>query len=174
MKLPENITTEFLSQLATEFSLKLKYKHNRPLKSGKIVNDFAEIFGFTDWNSLNKHLNQNQTLKTINIPINSPDKDPNKLIVVYIQPWEETERGWGTRPDGISIHRSEDVVSKHCNEIMDEQEQRFGSEVPDEYSRPLTGYHYKAHIKQSKFDEIFQNDRYYRSYNHSFDWITKI
>lgn len=51
---------------------------------------------------------------------------------VYRQDWLESERGWGIRPDGYSLHRNRvdrDVYVQHYWSQMPDQ-------VPDEYSRP--------------------------------------
>lgn len=49
----------------------------------------------------------------------------------YIETWTESERGWGTRPDGISIHKSKEDYQIYMEKFCKEQ----SSEVPDEYSR---------------------------------------
>ena len=46
--------------------------------------------------------------------------------------WLESERGWGVRPDGYSLHLSdEDRVS-----FIEAYWDTMPDEVPDEYSRP--------------------------------------
>lgn len=52
-----------------------------------------------------------------------------KLVV---QEWEESERGWGVRPDGYSFHLSE----KDLSEYIERYWARMPKEIPDEYSRP--------------------------------------
>jgi hypothetical protein len=52
IKLPENTTPEFVSQLATELSVILKDKYNKPIGSGKLINDLSDMFGHKDWNTL--------------------------------------------------------------------------------------------------------------------------
>lgn len=51
---------------------------------------------------------------------------------ILYQEWEESERGWGVRPDGYSLHKDEasrkGYIEKYWNGMPDE--------VPDEYSRP--------------------------------------
>ncbi len=51
--------------------------------------------------------------------------------VVYVS-WEESERGWGTRPDGISLHLTKEDFKVFLEKYWD----RMPKEVPDEYSRP--------------------------------------
>ncbi len=60
---------------------------------------------------------------------------------VIVQKWEESERGWGVRPDGYSLHRTEEdraaYVKAHWDSLPDE--------APDEYSRP-SGSPYEADV----------------------------
>lgn len=51
--------------------------------------------------------------------------------VVY-QEWLESERGWGQRPDGISLHK--DLAQRDA--FIKAYEKSLPEEVPDEYSRP--------------------------------------
>lgn len=53
--------------------------------------------------------------------------------VMYAQEWLESERGWGTRPDGYSLHPSPDVALKFIQAYWDQ----MPNTVPDEYSRPI-------------------------------------
>jgi hypothetical protein len=51
---------------------------------------------------------------------------------VVVQKWEESERGWGTRPDGYSLHLTE----KDREAFVKAYWKGMPSEAPDEYSRP--------------------------------------
>ena len=51
---------------------------------------------------------------------------------LVVQKWEESERGWGNRPDGYSLHLSEDDRNKYISDYWDRQPKQ----VPDEYERP--------------------------------------
>lgn len=68
---------------------------------------------------------------------------------VIVQRWEESERGWGVRPDGYSLHPSEEARAKYVREYWAEQP----DQVPDEYSRPC-GEPYEAEV-----DLQFAKDR---------------
>lgn len=59
-------------------------------------------------------------------------KKPSILALYGIE-WEESERGWGTRPDGFSFHRSLEESEMYVEDFMAKQPK----EVPAEYSRPL-------------------------------------
>lgn len=48
------------------------------------------------------------------------------------QRWEESERGWGVRPDGFSLHLSDEDRTGFIEEYWES----MPDEVPDEYSRP--------------------------------------
>jgi hypothetical protein len=51
---------------------------------------------------------------------------------VYLQYWEESEKGWGIRPDGCSLHIDVEEHKKYINSIY---ENRKINEVPNEYDR---------------------------------------
>lgn len=59
---------------------------------------------------------------------------------LFIQHWEESERGWGIRPDGYSLHLTRQDAVDYVKKAMDNQEQYYIKQgvkgVPDEYSRP--------------------------------------
>jgi hypothetical protein len=51
--------------------------------------------------------------------------------------WEESERGWGIRPDGYSLHLTKEDSEAFVKEYWDTMPDRGpNGEVPDEYSRP--------------------------------------
>jgi hypothetical protein len=52
---------------------------------------------------------------------------------VLLQYWEESERGWGVRPDGASLHKDMDSHKEYVDRIYDARE--FENVVPDEYDR---------------------------------------
>ena len=70
---------------------------------------------------------------------------------VWIQKWEESERGWGTRPDGYTLHKSRGDINLYLKAMRDRETawmKQTGSApnyVPDEYSRPC-GEPYEADI----------------------------
>lgn len=51
--------------------------------------------------------------------------------VVY-QSWLETERGWGQRPDGFTLHRNEEEHQEFVRNYWSE----MPTPTPEEYSRP--------------------------------------
>ncbi|MFA6234062.1 MAG: hypothetical protein WC824_07710 [Bacteroidota bacterium] len=58
-------------------------------------------------------------------------------MVAWVQKWEETERGWGIRPDGFSIHATKEGSLARLDNMRDrEAKMGYGSNnVPDEYTR---------------------------------------
>lgn len=56
------------------------------------------------------------------------------LELAICQLWEESERGWGCRPDGFSLHLTDEDRLKYIKEYWDRQPD---GPAPDEYSRPL-------------------------------------
>ena len=56
--------------------------------------------------------------------------------VAYLQHWEESERGWGVRPDGLSMHPDEESAKLYRDRIIAINETPSGLGVPNEYDRP--------------------------------------
>ena len=73
----------------------------------------------------------------------------NKVI---LQLWEESERGYGSRPDGCSIHIDEKIQK----EYTDISYKNRGDDVPDVYER-LVGDPFFAFIEDGLF-EILKRD----------------
>lgn len=88
---------------------------------------------------------------------------PSSLIVV-VQDWEESERGWGTRPDGISIHLTEEDRSAYCeNYWREERKRNAGGGTPDEYEREA-GRPWKAEITDLEAIKLVTQHRSQRIY----------
>lgn len=54
---------------------------------------------------------------------------------VFVQDWEESERGWGTRPDGFTLHLTMDAHKTYVEAFWKRQKARLGEATPDEYTR---------------------------------------
>ncbi len=80
--------------------------------------------------------------------------------VVYVN-WEESERGWGTRPDGCSLHLTEKDYKTFLKDYWDKQPDR----IPDEYSRPV-GRAVPAHVCSELYEKIKQTDSGLRLMDH--------
>lgn len=75
----------------------------------------------------------------------------NKTVLV--QNWEESERGWGVRPDGFTVHVSRvqrDKYVKWYNETYNNL-----SEAPDEYTR-VSGDPIEVEVSDALFEKIRQ------------------
>ena len=69
---------------------------------------------------------------------------------VFLQHWEESERGWGIRPDGCSLHFTLEDRQKYIDSIY---KNRNASNVPDEYDR-ICGEAIEVSIKEELYDSI--------------------
>jgi hypothetical protein len=72
----------------------------------------------------------------------------NKVILQF---WEESERGWGIRPDGCSIHISETNRENFVKSIYSLRNE--SDDVPDIYER-INGEQVIAFIEDGLFKEL--------------------
>lgn len=79
---------------------------------------------------------------------------------VWVQKWEESERGWGCRPDGHTLHLEREHIELFLRNLRKrETEDKPSDYVPAEYSRPcgtpyltaLSNQDLIAHLKASDF-----------------------
>ena len=68
------------------------------------------------------------------------------MTTVVVQKWEESERGWGVRPDGYSLHPDIAALKRYIAAYW----KKMPDGVPDEYSRP-SGTPYLADINDIDF-----------------------
>lgn len=54
------------------------------------------------------------------------------VMIVYATQWIESERGWGQRPDGFSLHLTKQNADEYIKAYWDS----MPDAVPDEYSAP--------------------------------------
>ena len=73
----------------------------------------------------------------------------NKLIIC--QKWEEIERGWGTRPDGFSLHVSIESLKK-----LIVQQRQLAEEYPEEFSVP-DGQSYPYETDDATYQVLVDN-----------------
>ncbi len=74
----------------------------------------------------------------------------NKTVVC--QDWLESERGWGTRPDGCSLHLNKLDLEKFVKAYW----ARMPDETPDEYSRPC-GQAYLVDVSDEIYSKILES-----------------
>ena len=89
---------------------------------------FTEVFGTKRGSS---RLDLEQTIGT-------PDTTTYEVIC---QGWEESERGWGQRPDGYSLHLTEEDRASYIKAYWDSMPDK----APAEYERPC-GSPYKCSV----------------------------
>ena len=75
--------------------------------------------------------------------------DEKKTHTVICQKWLESERGWGTRPDGYSLHLTE----ADRKQFIDAYWADMPDTAPDEYSRP-DGTPYECTVSEEIFARI--------------------
>jgi hypothetical protein len=82
--------------------------------------------------------------------------------IVLCRNWEESERGWGVRPDGISLHLTEQDYKQYVENYWSTMPDR----APDEYSRPATfGNLYEVKASDELYKEIEESKNGIRVYN---------
>ncbi len=55
------------------------------------------------------------------------------IYSVYAVEWTEYERGWGSRPDGVSLHKSKEAAEKYVSDY--DKKYNNESSAPDEYTK---------------------------------------
>lgn len=85
-----------------------------------------------------------------------------KKYVVICQKWEESERGWGVRPDGYSLH----LTLGDCKSYIKAYWKKMPDAVPDEYSRP-SGDPYECEIDNKIYLQIKKKGSY-RAYSNDY------
>lgn len=65
------------------------------------------------------------------------------------QKWLESEQGWGTRPDGYSLHMND--LDRET--YVDEYWETMPKEVPQEYSRP-DGTAYWCPVSEETYEKV--------------------
>jgi hypothetical protein len=54
---------------------------------------------------------------------------------VICQKWEESEAGWGTRPDGYTLHLTREHRDRYVKDFYEKQRKLLGEATPPEYTR---------------------------------------
>ena len=75
------------------------------------------------------------------------------ISMVYLQYWEESERGWGIRPDGCSLHID---LAHHKLYISKIYEDRDINDVPYEYDR-VVGDPIQVIVSDDIFNQVKNN-----------------
>lgn len=70
----------------------------------------------------------------------------NKVVCLL---WEESERGWGCRPDGYSLHHTPSDMEAYIRQYNASRQKA----VPDEYDRPCSS-HYFVYVSDEAYLKI--------------------
>ena len=104
------------------------------------------------WELANELWGEIKTIEENNVDLSSYQP-------VVVQQWEESERGWGTRPDGVSVHLTEQNLKMYLEGYYAELAAEHREVAPHEYSRPvmrpmtvLAPIDIYASVDKSKFD----------------------
>jgi len=71
------------------------------------------------------------------------------MNAVYKQNWIESERGWGIRPDGVSLHLSIDECATYIKKYWE----GMPDDAPDEYSRP-SGHPILVEVSDEVYNKV--------------------
>jgi len=88
---------------------------------------------------------------------------PAEWISVFCQDWEESERGWGTRPDGHTLHLTKEAHREHVKNFYDNQHKIFldhglkEGDTPDEYTRIGNGFRQIA-VRHDTWEKVRDAD----------------
>lgn len=78
-------------------------------------------------------------------------------MIVLCQRWEESEKGWGVRPTGYSLHLTEDdlkeYIKLHWGTYVPPRES-----PPDEYERPA-GLFYCTKITSEVYNKLLRSKK---------------
>ena len=101
----------------------------------------------------------------------APTQTIDDKVLVCLE-WEESERGWGTRPDGFSLHKSK----ADCKDYVAEYWNKLPNKVQDEYERPIDGIApYFVKTTQKLYDEVIKSKNGIRIYdNKMFKELDKV
>lgn len=58
---------------------------------------------------------------------------------VYAVFWEESEAGWGCRPDGVTVHVTKALAEEYINKVHADYLKKYGNVTPGCYSRVSCG-----------------------------------
>lgn len=76
---------------------------------------------------------------------------------VICQVWEESERGWGCRPDGFTLHLTREDRDAFVEAFWKRQKEQLGASTPDEYTR-TSGDPYKCPVNEAILAQITESE----------------
>lgn len=83
-----------------------------------------------------------------------PPKE-EKTFTIVVQKWEESEAGWGCRPDGWTMHLNVEAHAKYMKDFSDRQAADYAKTrtVPAEYTRP-DGNAYPMDVDEETYEKV--------------------
>jgi hypothetical protein len=82
-------------------------------------------------------------------------KKTGRPYILVCQEFEESESGWGTRPDGYSLHRTHEESTRFTKIIVAkwrrEEQKEYGGSIPSVYSRPA-GPPFEVKVDKKTYD----------------------
>lgn len=98
-------------------------------------------------------------VKVISILLAAMQEEPEtSMWDAHMVEWTESERGWGQRPDGASLHATAEDAKKYIADYWEREKERNPSgETPDEYSRPDSDG-FPVLVSKDVFDKIKASD----------------
>lgn len=121
--------------------------------SGAVVMRDEKVFSFNNLKELVEKSNElmEEDNNTEDLPYE----------IGYVQLWEESERGWGIRPDGACIALTSDDVEAYSLAFWNkERAENTKMSVPDEYSRER-GKPFLVGIRKDLADELRGSEKHY-------------
>lgn len=102
-------------------------------------------------------------------PQGGGDEEGRTAVVLY-QAWEESERGWGVRPDGYSLHVDKAHRDKFVGALLKRQSEYFkgqglkDGDAPDEYTR-VSGEPVQVNVTHAIYQQLVKKGGDYQGSN---------
>ncbi|HYX21792.1 MAG TPA: hypothetical protein VFA98_13180 [Thermoanaerobaculia bacterium] len=97
------------------------------------------------------------------------DEKVSSALILH-QAWEESERGWGVRPDGYSLHIDKAHRDKFVDDLLKRQSDYFkgrglkDGDAPDEYTR-ISGDPRPVSVTRAVYEQLVDMGGNYQGHN---------
>jgi hypothetical protein len=102
-----------------------------------------------------------------------PRNSAMETYTVICQGWEESEAGWGIRPDGFSLHLTLEDRDVFAQEFWTRQKEFYRKEgisgTPKNYNRQ-SGRPFETIVNQAIYDKIVASENGIRCWHSIVDW----
>lgn len=93
--------------------------------------------------------------------------------VVYLETWTESEAGWGTRPDGVTLHLNKSDYELYVKQYWEKEKERNPSgKTPEEYTRQDNNLQL-AMVSDKIYNEVSKTECGLRFWNHEFNKLAQ-